>query len=278
MAITVPARFLQNVANADGIGGADVVSAFDRWAIARGMRGKDIFDTIAKVMQYWVSFAMSKIPQGDRAKVRANLMRTIRNYSALDRVVYAGKGKNRDIRRANMLRGTVASAIVAIINYKGARELARARSPQFYAQVAKYIGSREYSVSHHRAGLLPAINVLGRGKGTSAADRGTGMPKYKHPPGFMAHDFTEELASILVENFASQSGNHPFRTRPSGIAGLAGDAFDTALAEVVGMVGEFLHHDMANAAAASGFTVNGRYATTVSAPLPMPSMPRFAAA
>jgi len=278
MAITVPAKFLQNVANADGIGGADVVDAFDRWAIARGMRGQDIFDTIAKVMQYWVSFAMSKIPQGDRGKVRANLMRTIRTYSALDRALYAGKGRNRDVRRANMLRGTVASAIVAIIDYRGARALARARSPQFYAEVAKYIGSREYSVNTHRAGLLPAINVLGRGKGAAggATEKGlvnTRVPKYKHPPGFISHNFTDDLASILVENFASQSGNHPFRTRPAGIAGLAGDAFDAALAEVVGMIGEFLYHDMANAASSAGFSVSGRYSTII----PMPSMPRFAA-
>lgn len=250
----------------------DVLQAFDQWALARGMRGRDIYDTIAKVMRYWVSFAMAKVPLGDPARVRAGLMRQIRSYSALGRIVHSG-GRNAGTRRADALRGTVASAIVAILNYKGARDLAKARSPQFYARVNEYIRKRAYSVNHHRGGFIPAISVLGRGKGSDpAASGGVRMPKYRHPAGSMAHSFTDELAHILVENFASQSGEHPFRTRPVGITGLAGRAFEEALGEVGVMIGEFLRRDMENAASVAGLSVKG------AAPGVVVPMPSFAAA
>ena len=246
MAFTVPASFLKS----DSPG----LEAFDQWAVARGMRGKDLAETVSNVMKYWVSFAMAKVPRGDRAKVRENLTRLVSTYSAIDRQIYSGK-RNKDTRRADALRGTVAAAIVAILNYKGARELARQRSPEFYSKVREFIGKREYSVNHHRGGFIPAINVLGRGKGSTAGDR---PPKYRHPSGLIAHQFTDELAEILVENFASQSGDHPFRTRPDGITGIAGDAFDAALGEVLELVSDFLQKDMLDAARSAGFTVTSK--------------------
>lgn len=240
----------------------NLIQAFDTWAVQRGMRGRDIADTIAKVMRYWVSFAMAKVPRGDAAKIRTDLKRIITTYSNL-RTIAGGKTNLRTRKttrdsRADQLRGTMAAAIVSILNYKGARDLAKARSPQFYAKVNQFIGARAYSANSHRSGFLPAINVLGRGtgKGTANTQAIAGrLPKYRHPAGLIAHKFTDDIASILVENFASQSGNHPFRLRPDGITGLAGGAFDTALAEVITMIGKFLQTDLQQAALKAGFKV-----------------------
>jgi len=131
---------------------------------------------------------------------------------------------------------------VAILNYKGAWNLARARSPQFYQRVNQFINARAYSASHHRSGFLPAINVLGRGTGKGSANTAAvagRLPKYSHPPGYIAHKFTDQIASILVENFASQSGDHPFRTRPDGITGLAGATADPALTSATSDVTDY---------------------------------------
>lgn len=277
MAIFASTTLINNLTDKDGAGGAAILDAFDRWAVARGMRGRDLYDTVAKVMRYWVSFAMAKVPKGDAGKVREGLRRQIRTYSQIaarhtgsytnlrSRKTHRGPGA----AQADIYRGSVAAAIVAILNYKGANTLARARSPEFYKKAAEYERNRVYSVNHHRSGFMPAINVLGRGKGSDPGNGNVRMPKYRHPRGLIAHDFTDELAEILVENFASQSGNHPFRTKPDGIAGLAGDAFDKGLAEVVKMVGEFLYHDLANGAAEAGFVVTPRPSAMMAAP-PMP--------
>lgn len=239
----------------------NLIQAFDQWAMQRGMRGRDIADTIAKVMRYWVSFAMAKVPRGDAAQIRQDLKRIITTYSDIRRI--AGPRTNLRTRkttrdaRADQLRGTMAAAIVVILNYKGARDLAKARSPQFYRKVNQYINARAFSANHHRSGFMPAINVLGRGtgKGTANTAEVAGrLPKYQHPPGLVAHKFTDDLASILVENFASASANQPFRA-PDGITGLAGGAFDSALAEVIRMIGEFLRADLEKAAQKAGFTV-----------------------
>lgn len=225
----------------------NLIQAFDEWAVQRGMRGRDIADTIAKVMKYWVSFAMSKVPQGNAAKIRSQLQTLIVSYSRAKRGVKS--------RMADRYRGTLAAAIVMILNYKGARDLARARDPLFYSKVNQFVNSRAYSANHHRSGFLPAINVLGRGKGAAAGATvkdaiNTRVPKYKHPPGYVAHKFTDDLASILVENFASAAGPHA-----AGITGLAGGAFDAGLAEVIKMIGEFLSNDLRAAAQKAGFAV-----------------------
>jgi hypothetical protein len=238
----------------------NLIQAFDQWAVQRGMRGRDSADTIAKVMRYWVSFAMAKVPRGDAAKIRQDLRRIITTYSNLRAI--AGPKTNLRTRkttrdaRADQLRGSMAAAIVAILNYRGARDLAKARSPQFYAKVNQFINARAHSANHHRSGFLPAINVLGRGtgKGTanSAAVAGR-LPKYQHPPGAVAHKFTDQLASILVENFASAAGPHA-----AGITGLAGGAFDAGLTEVIAMIGNFLRDDLLKSAQAAGFAVTPR--------------------
>lgn len=226
----------------------NLIQAFDTWSMQRGLRGRDIADTIAKVMRYWVSFAMAKVPRGDASRIRQELKRIISGYSILG-------GHTVKTKKAHALRGTMAAAIVAILNYKGARDLARARSPEFYTRVNQYINARAFSANHHRGGFIPAINVLGRGgKLTGDAASPSRLPKYKHPSGSIAHKFTDQLASIVVENFASSSANDPFRA-PAGITGLAGRAFDTALTEVVTLIGKFLQQDLEKSAKAAGFTV-----------------------
>lgn len=240
MALTVAPSNL--TLSADLSGGLE---AFDRWAIARGLRGKDIFDTAAKVMRYWVSFALAKVPRGDAARIHAGLMQTARNYVAATR-----QSRTRSKAKvSNTYRGTVAAAIVAALDYKGART---ARGAGFYRIVGQFDRARQFSANHHRAGFLPAFSVLPAGGAQPVDSRG---PRYASPAGSIEHHLTDDLASILVENFASQSGDHPFRTRPAGIAGLAEHAFDDALQEVFAMIAGFLRRDMEKAAASAGFTV-----------------------
>lgn len=265
MAISVSSNFANNMGSGDPAVGLDCITAFDQWALARGMRGKDIFDTIAKVMQYWVSFAMSKVPKGDAGKIRRHLETLTTSYS---RIGSGDRAKLRGSRTSNRLRGTIASAIVHILNYKGARlKAAFGDDAGYYATVNQYINARAYSANMYRGGFMPAINVLGRGKGADPGNSGQiRAPKYRHPTGSIAHSFTDQLASILVENFAAQSDNHPFRSKSSTIETLAGDAFDKGLVQVIEMVGSFLKNDMEKAAAASGFTVTPAPITMMKAP------------
>jgi hypothetical protein len=217
--------------------------ALYQWGAARELRGKDISDTLAKAMRYWVSFALAKVPRGSAEKIRSDLTRIVQQYKGTK----GSKGKV-----SARWRGTLAALLVFKLNWKGdSRDLARARSPQFFVRVSQFVNARAYGANLHRAGFLPALSQLpnARVRATPASDPGR-MPKYRHQPGLIDHTFSDQLAEILVENFASAAG-----PKAAGISGLAGDAFDTAAAELFDMISSFLLTDLMEAAAKAGFEI-----------------------
>lgn len=258
----------------------DLGPAFKAWAENLALaRGKTTQEVVNRVMRYWVSFAMAKIPEGDKGKVERQLMALTREYS---RVVAGQTGSYSNVRsrkrkraaKSAMMdryRGTVAAAMVAILNWDGARDKARAGDRAgFYGTVGRFIAARKWAVNLHRVGgFIPALNVLARGHGSDARKRGFGKmsvefqkadrmrgPKYQHPPGLIAWKITNVLTEVLVENFASQA-QRPGRPAPVGVGGLAPDAFRSVLPELRELLLRFVIEDglLTEAAQKAGLNV-----------------------
>lgn len=223
-----------------------VIASLAKYAAAEAVRGKGMLETARKVFRFLVSFALAKIPNGDPKKIRANLLQIVTAYTRV-RAASAGVSSSLRSRRtrrnaaADNLRGTLAAKLVWILNYLAARD---AKGPAFYRIVRKFVNARVYSARLHRAGLYPAL------EGTKARNTGGKLPKYRHTPGSFAESLTEDVATILAENWASAHGAHA-----KGIVGLASFAFDTALPEVDTLLSRYLQENIARAAKAAGFQV-----------------------
>lgn len=213
-------------------------TALGQWAMQRGLRGKDIADTVAKAMGYLVKNALRRIDKGDRAKIERSLLTIIQEERQ-----GAAKRKRAKGVQAEKFRGTLAARLVYLLDYKGARAQFRARSPKFYQTVGQWYRARLFSTNLHRAGLLPALSTLRQG--TEGP-----MPRYRKAPGDIKHAFTAEDAEIVVRNWASSAER--LGRQPAGITGLAGDAFEAGLSEMERRVAEFLQRDMEAAAARAG--------------------------
>ena len=216
------------------------IDAFRQWGIQRELRGKGIQDTAKKVMKYWVTNAFQLIPKGDRNAIRARLMEIVTTYTQLPANTAAPTTKKaqRLAARANMYRGTAAARIVATLKLKGARAPSTAA---FYALVAKYVNASVFSANLHRAGLLPARKAL------SIPNTGGPPPKIPNAPGSYDEYLAEDIASIMVENWATSRGG-------DGITYLAGSAFDIALTETARRIAEFVQADVLKTAARIGLT------------------------
>lgn len=223
------------------------IHSLAKYAAKEALRGKGLLESARKIFRFLVSFALAKIPNGDPRKIRANLQRIVRSYFNL-RAGYAGVSTNRRTRKtrrdrvADNLRGTLAAKIVGMLNYAGARHV---QSAEFYRIVRKFISRRAYSARLHRAGLTPAL--AGTAKAGGSVKTGGSLPKYMHTPGSYAEGLTNDVATILAENWASAHGPDA-----KGIVGLAGFAFDTALPEVDKLLTSYLLKEMVKTAEAAG--------------------------
>lgn len=226
------------------------VDALREYAADQGMRGKGMIEVMRKVMRYWVSFHLAKVPRGDRAKVRDYMMRNVavlKKATAASQLP-AGASKAAAKRAANVdaLRGTVAARIVAGLNIYSARSV---KSPsQFYQLVKRFIARREFATNVHRAGSLKALRAL-------KVPRGGRIPNLKEVPGDYREDVEAEAAEILVENWASARANRA-SPNPKGITGLAGDSFERALTEVDRLFARFVSENRDQTARRLGFTVS----------------------
>lgn len=225
--------------------------AFKAWAANQVLtRDKTAKELLYKVMKFWISFVQNKIPKGDKGKVQRQLMTLTHAYSRLSS---KRRGRLRGGKSADQLRGTIAAAIVATLNYQNARlKAAFGDDAGFYAAVRKFIAARRFSTNLHRfAGFVPALQRIGR-----IPDQGTG-PRYRNPPGAVTEKLTSDVAEILVENFAS-SAQRPHRPAPAGVRGLAGgDPFEQVLPQLQALIVRFAHEDgvFTNGARAAGFEV-----------------------
>lgn len=213
-------------------------AGFSQWIGAQRARGKTDEQTLRYVMKIWVDFAWSKVPPGDKHKIRTDLMQVV-----------AKRQKNPANRRtskvADEMRGTRAARIVYWLNWKNARA---EKGAGFYRKARAFVSARAFSAMHHRAGFFPAYRFLKKSPEHSG-------PQYqKHPSGSAEGKFLEGLAEILVENFAS-SAPVPGRPAPLGMSGLAGDAFEASLEEIAEMFSRFVREDSIKQGQAAGFTV-----------------------
>lgn len=231
-------------------------AALANYARLRQGRGRDLQDTLRLVMKYWVSFAMSKIPKGDKNKVQQGLMTLTQKYS---RVSARARSSVRSGARGNKYRGTIAAAVVAMLNYRGARlKAAFGNDDAFYGDVASYVNARKYSVNLHAiGGFSPALAVIGRYRTRADSSIGTGSgPKYGTPPGLIEEQLTGDLAEILVENYAS-AATKPGSPAPLGVGGLPGGntAFSESLPQIIKLFTQFASQDEMKLLKAAGFPV-----------------------
>jgi len=213
--------------------------ALRRYATAQGLRGKDIIETVRKVMKYLVSFAIKKIPRGDPQKIRADLTQVLTTYSRIS---------TRNIRSqsavANKWRGTLAARIVFMLDWQGARVAAAFGDYDgAYQKASLFTNRRVFAAGLHRSGLREAITRL------RASSGGGRLPKFKNQPGSYDEQISDNITTILVENWARAAN-----ANAKGITGLAPDAFSAAMPEVERMLTDFIARDMLAAAAREGLT------------------------
>jgi hypothetical protein len=155
-------------------------------------RGRSEAATLQRLMKYWVSYAMADVPRADAAAIRLYLL----GKTALTGPAPARTRRKRSAQRQR-LQQTIAMAIVIKTNYKGeeGRKASDINGIALLNLVNKYINARAFSAGLHRAGFLPALQLL-------RAPAGERLPKYKHIPGSVAIIDEPETFGITVENFA----------------------------------------------------------------------------
>ena len=217
------------------------VDALRRYAVAQGLRGKDLAETLRKAMKFVVSFSISKIPKGDPAKIRANLTRIVSTYSKLETRNVRSKA-----RASNQWRGTLAAKLVFILDWQNARlDAAFGDIEAAYKKAGLFTQRRTFAAGLHRSGLREAAFRL---RATSGAGR---LPKFKDQPGRYDEQLAEDVSSILVETWARAAGKDskdPTQFYP--------DVFERVMPEVDQLLAGFLEKDMQRAAVKEGFTVN----------------------
>jgi len=217
------------------------LTALPRYAVAQGLRGKDLMQTVRKVMKFFVSYGVAKNPKGDPEKIRANLTRIVRTHEKLGSLNVRGKN-----RVSNQWRGTMAARVIFKLDWQGARVDAGFGDIEgYYRKAALFYNRRRFASGFHRSGFREAIMRLRAGSGVGR------LPKFQRQPGLYDEQLSENLTSILAESWARGAGKDakdPTQFYP--------DVFELAMPEVDRKFGEFLEQDMQAAAVREGFTVN----------------------
>lgn len=225
--------------------------AFDDYARMQEIRGKNGEQILRKLMKFWISFALFKIEAASPQVIGDSLMKLTTAYSRVQiRSRRSGKAnsKNRYGPGADKYRGTVAAAIVAILNYKGAKSLIKkGDGTAFYNLVGKFVGARKYSAKLHKAGFYPAIKSL------KLTGQETRLPRYRHTPGTYTEAVRERAATLIAENFAS-SAQRPGRPAPLGIAGIAPNCLSDSEPQLAKLLEDWLMKDLMDAAHGAGFS------------------------
>jgi len=187
-------------------------------------RGRSESATLARLMRYWVSYAMADVPRADATAIRLYLQgRTAVTASARTR-------RKRSAQR-QLLQNTLALAIVVKTNYKGKGR--SARGMDLLKLTNQYINARAFAAGVHRSGFLPALQLL-------RAPAGQRLPKYKHIPGSVSLIADQEKFGITVTNFAKI------------IATLAPGAFEKATKNLENNMLQWTRQDQTAALRAAG--------------------------
>jgi len=214
-------------------------AAFDEWAELQKLRGKSGEQVLRKLMTYWISFAIAKIPAGNAETIRADLMTLRRNYKP---PIIGAKGK-----AADRYRGTIAAMLVQRLNWKNANSAKNKRGGSaFYGKVPQFINARVFSRNVHKAGFKPTLAAL-RAK---SPDR---TPNYGKMPGTYEQDINDWSATLIAENYASSAQRPGNTLAPLTIVGLAGDCLSAPEPEVARQLEKWLAEDLIAAANRTGF-------------------------
>lgn len=225
----------------------------ERFAASRELSGRGFHKTARYAMRLWVSFALAKIRAADPRKIKAALMTIVTSYTVVAAASVGSKTNLRSkrtsrVRGADQYRGTLASKIVGMLDYQGARRLPR---DQFYRKVSKWVRGRVAGARIHRAGMGPALDATADvGKVKAYRAEFGRLPRYRHPPGSYKQKLTAQTADILVENFASAFGQ-----QAKGIIGIAPEAFASSATEVDRLMGIYADRNIREAARRNGFDV-----------------------
>ncbi len=225
----------------------------ERFAASRELSGRGFHRTARYAMRLWVSFALAKIRAADPRKIRAALMSVVTSYTVVATAAVGSKTNRRSkkttrVKAADQYRGTLASKIVGVLNYKNSRTLPR---EQFYRVVGKWVRGRVFGARIHRAGMVPALDATADvGKVKAYRAEFGRLPKYRRAPGSYQQKLTAQTADILVENFASAFGQ-----QAKGIIGIAPDAFASSATEVDRLMGIYADRNIREAARRNGFDV-----------------------
>ncbi|TXH15736.1 MAG: hypothetical protein E6R03_06700 [Hyphomicrobiaceae bacterium] len=205
----------------------------------------DLAKAINRIMSQWVSYAMAKIPAGDRSRIKSRLMATASRAKFKVGVVRRTKtGKESSGKRYRELKNSLAAYIVWATNWKtkafpaGVRQLS---ADQFYAAVGKYVGARQFSVGYLRSSLKPALNAF-----RARAGQATRLPQYHGGQGkgevgsAKPAQPTETILEAEVEGYVE------------AILDVAPNAFSDSLPEIEATVRAWIAENLAERARREG--------------------------
>ncbi len=220
----------------------DLSPAFHAYAMERGLRGKELAETVRIIMRKIVFHAINNTPKGDRAKLLEYMERKVYDSKVTLTKLGANPSKAAAKRAARVerWRGTLAAWIVFKLNIYGARSK---KPDQAFAAVNKWVMRVAFGTNLHRAGFIKARGALR----VASSER---LPRLKESQGDYQERIGEEIVDLLVENWASAKG-----PRSVGITGIAGDAIEKAFPSVEVELTERLFQKFTESAKKSGFSV-----------------------
>lgn len=186
--------------------------------------------TLQRLMKQWISYSLSLVPKGDKARIESWLMQPAkksrfrrlktwrdRQIAALYASGTPSRGKK--FRAASgstgggQMSGTRAAAIVVALDLYHARSMKRA-DQLLRAEV--FVRRRKASANTLRGGLIDPLRKL---KGSAG-----GGARHKNSPHELKEQALDDFARIVVETWASARKTKRNRS-PMGIRGKAGDVF-----------------------------------------------------
>lgn len=230
--------------------------AFERWRQLRRARGRSDDGVPRKVMRFWISDAIRRIPAGDSAIIERDLLKKLDKFTARAASASgARRGSSRQrrgARRASALaekyRGTLAALLVQRLNWQNANTAVRKNgSPAFYGKVGQFVGARKWSRNLHKAGFYPVLQTLKRMENPGYLPRGL-----KKAPGTYSEKFADGAALLIAENMAS-AAQRPGGRVPATITGLAPNCLTESEATVVRLFEAWALQDEIAFAQKSGF-------------------------
>ena len=219
--------------------------ALTKYGDHRLLLGKSRDRSIRNAMRMWIDFTARKMSLRD-ADGTAIWSEMGRIESAYTKLTGSALGVSTNLRTKKVKRdkvvdrwkGSVAARIVAVLNYKSARNMP---AGQFYRTVSKFAQARRFSAGFHKSGWRMAKLRLRGNLGDVKSFKGIGSYKEK---------VKESMVEILAENYARAGGR-----KAAGVDKLFPEVLEQTWREVEVMLLKFIKEDIEKRAAESGLEV-----------------------